>query len=316
MQIVTLEKSDPIFDQIAATLETAGYKSVQRIKCADIEFDAALSRLFPGNQKDFPVYILDSDLYLDHNIHLLLSEHRTAFRSRAVVLLVAPEDSLNNLERFPFGVHEIIFKPLSRVDLLARLQSSIRWKRENDRLLKMEHELINLTTKSKRDVRSDAGNAIAERDFFEAYYELEWRRSEEDKSLLCLLAIKPDLVPNVKPGHVPEIINGISEILSENLRRPEDYVAKYHEDEFIAVVSIKDFEGAKTVSEKMRSSVAGRLLTISGISYLLSISIGASVVNPSTSTNRSDALLVAVEAMNQSARNGGNQVTFTDIETL
>ena len=117
---------------------------------------------------------------------------------------------------------------------------------------------------------------------------------------------------NDKFGHVSGdfCIKRVAAVLTEELRRPGDFVARYGGEEFAIILPETDLAGALLVAEKCRAHVEGLAIPQAvGEVGSVTISVGAcSVVSGSRSTCE-QLIQCADEALYAAKRSGRNKAT-------
>ncbi|MGC8764731.1 MAG: sensor domain-containing diguanylate cyclase [Brevinematia bacterium] len=117
------------------------------------------------------------------------------------------------------------------------------------------------------------------------FVEREWKNSIRYKQPISMLMIDIDNFKayNDTYGHKmgDECLKKVSEKIKENTLRPADIVARYGGEEFIVILPNTPFEGAMTVAERIKDSVADLKITHPASPFgIITISIGISTSIP------------------------------------
>jgi diguanylate cyclase (GGDEF)-like protein len=128
---------------------------------------------------------------------------------------------------------------------------------------------------------------------------------------LCVLMVDcDDLKPvNDTYGHVhgDRLILKIVRLLKKGVRK-YDVIARYGGDEFLVLLPETDKEKANVIAERLRESVEQQVFTVGLTPVPTSVSIGIASM-PLDSTDSSELVLFADNAMYASKRAGKNKVT-------
>ncbi len=156
----------------------------------------------------------------------------------------------------------------------------------------------------------DALTGIANRRHFDIRFEQEWQRGIRNRTPLGLLMIDIDFFKNYNDslGHQAgdHCIQMIARTLSECSKRPADLVARYGGEEFVVLLPDTDSIGTGVIALRVREAVAELALPhpASGVSDVITLSIGACVLQPAPQQDRT-ALVTAADAALYRAKNGG-----------
>ncbi len=240
------------------------------------------------------------------------------------IIMVTELSHFDRLEQaFAAGAMDYIVKPVQRVELLARVGSLLRLKRETDKRKRREAELLSLTNEllEKNQILErlsyiDGLTSIANRRYFDERFEKDWKNAVRDNSFLSLIFIDLDYFKtfNDKYGHQvgDECLKKVAVAVKNTLKRPYDFFARYGGEEFVAILSGTDIAGAVTVAEHMRQAVLDLNIPHDGstIDNHVTISIGIATMQPKQ-TNESAELIVEADRALYDAKEGGrNQIRW------
>jgi len=152
-------------------------------------------------------------------------------------------------------------------------------------------ENLNRLLKSLTRSKSTLSLMMIEIDFFEKYDEIYGRT----KSNNC--------------------IKTVAEKLTKCLMRDDDFVARYGDGKFAAVLPYTDEAGARIVAKKMLKSVQDSKIVFEngGSTGFATISIGSTTGKPRHPLSGNDYIARADEMLSISKENKGNKCTFEDI---
>lgn len=181
---------------------------------------------------------------------------------------------------------------------------------ELQRREQMEAELAVLAT-------TDGLTSLANRRFFDRQLETEWLRASRDGTALSLLLIDVDQFKafNDVYGHQAgdECLRKIARVLSENVNRPGDLVARYGGEEIVVLLPDTVEAGAAAVAENLRQKVEAAKLDheANPPNFILTISIGSVTRSPSRERfrmNPEDLVSLADKALYRAKQSGRNCV--------
>ena len=155
----------------------------------------------------------------------------------------------------------------------------------------------------------DAVTGIANRRYFDACLEAEWRRMGRGRLSLALLMVDVDHFKayNDAYGHQrgDECLRSVAQALQRGLHRPGDTCARYGGEEFGVILPATEAAGAQVVAEGLRRAVEELALPhAAGERGLLTISVGAAAVVPGDDLDVA-ALLAAADAALYAAKRAG-----------
>jgi diguanylate cyclase (GGDEF)-like protein len=228
---------------------------------------------------------------------------------------------------FSSGAVDYVTKPINKIELLARVRSTLRLKYEMDSRKAKERELVELTRQLEAAnlilqsiSLKDGLTGIQNRRYYDERIEHEWKRAERDNTPISLLLIDIDFFKayNDTYGHQAgdECLKIVARTLHEVLKRPADFVARYGGEEFVAVLPETDIEGALKLAEVMRSRVEdlGLLHTASKVAGVVTICIGVAGLAPSKGYSYSMLVNEADNALYNAKRDGRNRANVKAVE--
>jgi diguanylate cyclase (GGDEF)-like protein len=153
---------------------------------------------------------------------------------------------------------------------------------------------------------------IANRRYFDRYSSQEWRRSRREASPLSLLICDLDFFKayNDYYGHQAgdDCLRQVAEVLSQTLKRPADWVARYGGEELAVILPNTDSRGAETVAEELCLAVRELKIPhhLSEVSPQVTISIGISTLVPTQETVLENLIMAADLALYRAKATGRN----------
>jgi len=250
---------------------------------------------------------------------LLMKDKR--FSNIPVIMVTAHANDRNLQAAFEAGAVDFIHKPINRIELIARVRSSLNLKYETDKRVQREKELIESTHKLNRANQKlrylsyvDELTTIANRRYFDEFLAKEWNRASRQQKPLSLIMIDIDFFKNYNDtyGHTQgdECLSQVARTLSGMLKRPGDFVARYGGEEFVAVLPDTGLHGAEKVAESLRANV--QALDIehesSPIEKVVTISLGVSSAGPAPHSEPDLIVTQSDKALYRAKQEGRNRV--------
>ncbi len=159
----------------------------------------------------------------------------------------------------------------------------------------------------------DALTGIANRRYFDAVLDGEWRRARRRQYSVALLMCDIDFFKSYNDllGHVQGdvCIRDVAQCIRKLVRRPGDLVARYGGEEFAVILPALDALEARKIAEAVCESV--RALQIphpgSGMSNVVTISVGVAAMVPD-GADLKQLITLADEALYQAKHQGRDRV--------
>lgn len=162
----------------------------------------------------------------------------------------------------------------------------------------------------------DSLSKIPNRRSFVDYLEREIARSIRKSEVISLLIIDIDYFKeyNDNYGHVKgdKCIEEIASILKKSVKRKVDFVARYGGDEFVAVLTNTDYDGAKIITEKIMHNIEKAAIehNYSKVSNVITITIGGVSLIPYADETVEKLIHYADKSLYIAKGKGRNQYSF------
>ncbi|MCF6149148.1 MAG: diguanylate cyclase [Candidatus Kuenenia sp.] len=247
------------------------------------------------------------------------------------VIMITADDTNEGLKKaFDAGAIDYIKKPLNSVELIARINSVLRLKKEMDERAQRETELLQLTqileeTNAKLQQanemlrhlsRTDSLTGVANRRFFDEILHSEWKRSTRLSKPISLLMIDIDCFKNYNDayGHQKgdECLKQVANALLNAVKRQCDIISRYGGEEFAALLSDTDEKGALMVANTMQSNLAAMKIPHknSHAGNNVTVSIGVSSIVPDTTSVPEMLISTADKALYLAKYEGRDRIKF------
>ena len=255
------------------------------------------------------VVFLDYDLGRGSGL-IILNSIREAGDEYPVIVLANDESEQVTADITRAGADDCLLKaavtPTSLVRAIVSARERFRVRRERRTL---EAELMRLAS-------HDGLTGIPNRRFFESHLEKSWRRAMRQQRPISLILMDIDDFKgfNDSYGHLSgdDCLRDVARTVMHCVRRPDDLVARFGGEEFVAVLPDTDAEGAMIIAERMRSRVEDLRIphVRNRAGDCVTISVGLSTCRPGFREydRRYSCLLKADQALYLAKAQGRNQV--------
>lgn len=188
-------------------------------------------------------------------------------RDIPVIMVTALSEIGDKVRALDTGIFDFLSKPLNKAELLARVRSVLRLKRESDRRKARERELekANLllqeaNVKLEHLSVMDGLTGVPNRRYFDEHLVKEWRRARRNDTSLGLIMVDIDFFKryNDTYGHQQgdECLKQVARAASLALQRASEFLARYGGEEFAVIIADADINEVMYVAERIRLLVA------------------------------------------------------------
>jgi diguanylate cyclase (GGDEF)-like protein len=226
-------------------------------------------------------------------------------RSGAVVYLVLkPYFVQTALFRWLVAIAGMLF--ITVIFFLALHRAKVR-EHKLERLV--DERTVQLQHMARYDGLTDLAN---HRTFFEIFQK-EWAMAGREKKPLSLIAADIDFFKpfNDYLGHLEgdECLRKVAQAIRAQVKRPADLAARTGGDEFFLLLPRTDNEGALTMAESIRTTIAKLAIPhpASPIAAVITVSLGAATMIPTPDTESNQLITSADQALYQAKWEGRNR---------
>lgn len=210
------------------------------------------------------------------------------------IIIISADAEMKSLEAsFEAGAVDFIHKPLNRIELLTRVRSVLKLKKEMDERKAREEELLYIKQQLEKSnevlkQRSiiDGLTGVFNRRHFDEMLKKEWNRSLRQSTPISLILADVDHFKgyNDTYGHQmgDECLQKISRACAKTLKRPGDLIARYGGEEFSIILPDTYLDGAMHIANKIQMNVAKSNITYpeSSVSNRITLSMGVASTVP------------------------------------
>ena len=173
-----------------------------------------------------------------------------------------------------------------------------------------EQQLREVNVELQNLSREDPVMGIANRRFFDEYFEQEWKRAMRHKTPLSLLIGDVDRFKSYNDtfGHIAgdKCLRRIARVLREALERPGDLVARYGGEELALVLPSTPEKGAHDLAEKIRILVSSMSPTEADAPSV-TMSIGYGTIEPQRDSSMEEFIRAVDDALYRAKQRGRNR---------
>ncbi|MCG2733680.1 GGDEF domain-containing response regulator [Pseudodesulfovibrio aespoeensis] len=316
MKILIVDDCTASVSSMKEVLANAGYTTTIAVS----HFEQAMAVLSASAETDASVdlVIIGVDMPGIGGIGAVLTikSHR-AYEDIPVIVVTEHNDEAILDQAFAAGASDYIVKPVSAIELRARVRSALQLRREMVKRLLRERELERLARKLERMSNLDSLTGLANRRCFDDTLVKEWVRNGRADAHLGLIMLDIDHFKHYNDalGHVDgdTCLRRVAEAIKGVVHRPGDMVARYGGEEFAVILPGTDYTGAMAVADNIHASVAQTSIEHpdSAVSCVVTVSIGVSSGIPTCGSTPEQLIQAADRALYEAKEAGRNRTRST-----
>jgi diguanylate cyclase (GGDEF)-like protein len=225
--------------------------------------------------------------------------------TRAIpVIFVTELDNAEDEEKgLSLGAADYIRKPFKAAIVKLRVRNQIQ-------ILNYIHMIESLSL-------IDQLTQIPNRRGFDERLNIEWGRAIRVEAPLSILVLDLDNFKNYNDtyGHMQGdmLLQTVAKLFAWELKRSVDFVARWGGEEFTALLTDTDWDGALDVAERMRKSVENAVIPLAGgQATKITVSIGINSRIPTSNDSVDDFVHHADKALYTAKKEGKNRLCRYD----
>lgn len=235
-----------------------------------------------------------------------------------IIVISAKTSSRYLKQSFELGALDYITKPIDPIELVTRIGSVLKLKKQYDEILKAYDNVISINEKLEKLCTTDALTGVKNARYFWEQLSIELDKFRRFKHPLSLVLADIDDFKKINDsyGHLvgDKVLKQTGELFRQRLRR-YDLVARYGGEEFAFVLVNTDLNCAGIVGEKIRQVISESEIALKNEKLKYTISLGAASLTPNSPNDIIDTHYLvdsADQALYTAKRSGKNRVVLFD----
>lgn len=221
------------------------------------------------------------------------------FRTRdiPIIMITSRTESIDVKKALELGAFDYIRKPIDEIEVIARIQSALRFSEYQNKLREM----------AMKDGLTGLYNHTLIIELFQK--QLEKKKKNNENISFIMLDIDYFKKINDKFGHPfgDRVLREISNILLDTVSTV-DIVGRYGGEEFSIISCESSYEDLFELCEKIRKNIENMDFVINDNIIKVTVSIGAFFKNSNMDINSTEMIKKADEALYSAKENGRNKV--------
>jgi diguanylate cyclase (GGDEF)-like protein len=326
MNILIVDDSEDQLLVLKSILNAEGYRNIHLSKSAEEAF-RFLGLKGKKKKKEIDLILMDVTMPGVNGIEACAKiKKEEVLKDIPLIIVTALREETHLQSAFQAGAMDYITKPINKIELLARVNSALRLKRETDSRKEREREMLEMAEKldaaNKQLTKMsymDGLTAVPNRRYFEEFFIREWKNAIRVKGYISLIMFDIDCFKayNDTYGHLigDDCLRRIATKLNKILKRPRDFLCRYGGEEFIAVLPDTDEKGALEVANRFLRETENLKIAhrTSSVGKNVTISIGVATAKPIRKENSSSLVNKVDEALYQAKQSGRDCVKVVSV---
>ena len=236
-------------------------------------------------------------------VRRLRHDPRTAAIS--IALLTSLPDPEETQRILAAGADEVLRKPIHKVELVARVRSLHRIKRQLEELRRTNARLAELNAELEASATTDGLTQLANRRHLDRRLAEEVERAHRYDAPLSVLLFDVDHFKRVNDEHGHAAGDAVLRALGQHLRdsvRIMDLTARYGGEELVVLAPSTPADSARVLAERLRVGIAALAIETGDATLSVTVSIGVATLTPAQG---GAALLAAADAALYEAKKSG-----------
>ena len=214
-----------------------------------------------------------------------------------IIMITAKTEGEDVKKALDLGAFDYIKKPVDEVEVVARVQSALRYKQQQDKLKEI----------ASRDGLTGAYNHALLIELFQK----ELAKQERSRGNIAFIMLDIDYFKKVNDtyGHLAGdvVLKELTQIITRNVRS-SDIIGRYGGEEFGIVLTDMQLDTVYQLCERIRQSIEGNVFTIGTESLNITVSMGVYFKTAGDSINIGEMIKKADEALYKAKHTGRNKV--------
>ncbi len=319
MDILVVDDSEDQLFVLNEILKEKGYKKIHLAESAEEAFKI-LGLKGKKKKKNVDLILMDVNMPEINGIEACGEiKKEDKLKDIPIIMVTAHQEEEHLQSAFHAGAIDYIKKPINVTELLARVHSALRLKRETDSRKERERELTEMAElldeankKLTRMSYLDGLTSVPNRRYFEEFFNREWKNAIRLSKYISLIMLDIDCFKayNDTYGHLngDDSLKKVAKALNDALKRPRDFLCRYGGEEFIAVLPDTDASGAFEVANRFLREVKKLKIChkTSPVDKNVTISIGIATSKPLRKAKSKSLVSKVDKALYEAKQNGRN----------
>jgi len=229
-----------------------------------------------------------------------------ALRNLPVIFVTVRGETTSKVVGLRMGGYDYITKPFDLEELLARVETVLRIKTEQERLRRSNRRLSELSM-------TDPLTGLYNRRFLQERLQEEVVRARRYQYPLACILLDIDDFKDVNDayGHIQgdACLQEIA-LLLKNANRVVDLVVRYGGEEFLIILPQTDLGGAEVVGERLRQRVEQARLLVKDRNRKITVSLGAAAFGNKNTEEPEELVRRADQALLRAKQLGKNKLVL------
>ncbi|MCE5286106.1 MAG: diguanylate cyclase [Pelosinus sp.] len=324
-----IRESEGKYHSLVDNLSVGIYRATESLTDCFIQANPAMARIFQYNSVD---EFLKVPL-------CLLFQNRADFKK--LIGEIKQNGYVKNKEILIYRMDESVAWCSFTVTAQYTEQGSICWldgvvediseRKQGEELLRRAHdelesqvtertrELVRLNEALKQTSLLDGLTGIANRRYFDEFFEREWQQAQTEKRPIAMIMLDVDFFKSYNDtyGHLAgdKCLQLIADVLKNVEKDVARLAARYGGEEFAIILPNTDWKQAASHGEKIRTQVEnlGILHDQSAISPVVTVSLGVACMIPKKEAQGNELIIAADKALYMAKQAGRNCMQIAGI---
>ncbi len=248
-------------------------------------------------------------------VRRLRADARTAGISIALLTAMPdPEETTLILEA---GADEVLRKPIHRVELVARVRSLHRIKRQLDELRLANARLGELNVALEQSATTDGLTGLLNRRQLDRRLVEEVQRAHRYGTPLSVLMVDIDHFKKVNDGYGHAAGDAVLRAIAGEIRasvRIMDITARYGGEEIVVLGPSTSWPGGRALGERLRAAIERLEVSVPGLEAPIRVTASIGVSTLASDEDAGKLLARADEALYEAKHSGRNRVVMSGTE--
>ncbi len=299
--ILIVEDDEVTRATLAKTLRKAGYK-VDTVSNGK----EALTRF----KKDFfPIILIDWVLPGLNGLEVCKAIRNDKSRGYVYIIFLTGKDSKDNvIEGLEAGADEYLRKPVDYSELIARLNTALRF-------LDLEGSLKRANEEVRIISITDSLTGCYNRTYMVDRLDREIKRVKRYKRPFSLILSDIDHFKKINDTYGHQVgdkaLKAFADSMLKDIRGDVDWVARYGGEEFLVALPETDIQGAECLAERLRIDAEKSVVKVKNKQIKITASYGVTTIDKESSGQKysiDDVINLADKYLYQAKREGRNRV--------